>query len=138
MKLFIDANILISVLNNELPLFPFSSRILSLGQFNNKYTLVITPICLAISFYFSEKKCGAVKSLEKIKVLTKYLEVLNVGAKENIAVHANPAVRDYEDGLQYYAALHAGCDFIITEDKSGFFYSQIPVCTAREFLLEYL
>jgi predicted nucleic acid-binding protein len=63
---------------------------------------------------------------------------LNVGAKENIAVHANPAVRDYEDGLQYYAALHAGCDFIITEDKNGFFYSQIPVCTAREFLLEYL
>lgn len=138
MKLFVDANVIVSVLNHELPVFPYSSRILSLSQFDGKYTLATTPICLAIAFYFSEKKCGSVRSLQKIKTLTQYLEVLTVGSEENLAVYSNPMIRDYEDGLQYYAARHSGCDYIITEDKNGFYYSEIPVCTSREYLLNYL
>ncbi|WP_367916193.1 type II toxin-antitoxin system VapC family toxin [Leadbetterella sp. DM7] len=138
MKLFVDANVIVSVLNHELPVFPYSSRILSLSQFDRKYILATTPICLAIAFYFSEKKCGQVRSLQKIRMLTQYLEVLTVGSEENQAVYSNPMIRDYEDGLQYYAARHAGCDYIITEDKKGFYYSEIPVCTSREYLLNYM
>lgn len=138
MKLFIDANVIVSVLNSELPLFPYSSRILSLGQLDKKYKLSTSPICLAIAFYFSEKKCGEARSLEKIKTLTKHLEVLTVGERENYAVICNPRIRDYEDGLQYYAALHGGCDYIITEDKKGFYYSEIPVCGSKEYLMSYM
>lgn len=138
MKLFVDANVIVSVFNNELPLFPYSSRILSLSQWDKKYSLATTPLCLAIAFYFSEKRCGTRRSLEKIKTLVQYMEILPVGPEENQAVCANPVIRDYEDGLQYYAARHGGCDYIITEDNSGFYYSEIPVCGSREFLLNYL
>lgn len=138
MKLFVDANVIVSVFNHELPVFPYSSRILSLSQFDKKYTLATTPICLAIAFYFSEKKCGSVKSLQKIQTLTQYIEVLRVGSEENLAVHSNPMIRDYEDGLQYYAAKHGGCGYIITEDKNGFYYSDLPVCSSREYLLNYM
>lgn len=138
MKLFVDANVIVSVFNRELPVFPYSSRVLSLSQFDKKYSLATTPICLAIAFYFSEKRCGSAKSLQKIKTLTQHVEVLTVGSEENLAVYSNPMIKDYENGLQYYAARHAGCDYIITEDRNGFYYSEIPVCTSREYLLNYM
>ena len=40
MKIFLDANVLISVLNNEYPLFTYSARVLSLAD-NKKYKVFI-------------------------------------------------------------------------------------------------
>ena len=65
LKVFIDANILVSVLNKEFPLFTYSARILSLAD-NKKFTLFTSPVCLAIAFYFAEKKCGTQLAKQKI------------------------------------------------------------------------
>ena len=54
MRIFLDANILVSVLNKEYPLFSYSARIISLAD-NKKFTVYTSPICLAIAFYFAEK-----------------------------------------------------------------------------------
>jgi len=54
MKVFVDANILVSVLNKEYPLFTHSARILSLSGKKN-YRIYTSPICLAIAFYFAER-----------------------------------------------------------------------------------
>ena len=53
MKLFLDANILVSILNKEFPLYTYTSRILSLVD-NRKISVYTSPFALA--FYFSEKK----------------------------------------------------------------------------------
>lgn len=55
MKLFLDANVLVSVVNKEYPLFTYSSRILSLAS-NPKFEVYTSPLCLAIAFYFAEKQ----------------------------------------------------------------------------------
>ena len=55
MRIFLDANILISVLNKEYPIYIYSSRILSLTD-KRGFTVYTSPICLAIAFYFAEKK----------------------------------------------------------------------------------
>jgi predicted nucleic acid-binding protein len=68
MKIFLDANILVSVLNHEYPLFNYSSRILSLAD-NADYQVFTSPICLAIAFYFSEKKSGRKLAKKKLGVL---------------------------------------------------------------------
>lgn len=54
-RIFLDANVLVSVLNKEYPLFTYSSRILSLAS-NPKFEVYTSPLCLAIAFYFAEKK----------------------------------------------------------------------------------
>jgi predicted nucleic acid-binding protein len=51
MKLFVDANILVSVINHEDPLYNFSSRILSLTN-KNKFEIFTSPLNLAIAFFF--------------------------------------------------------------------------------------
>ena len=57
MNIFLDANILVSVLNKEYPLFSYSSRIVSLADHKN-FNVYTSPVCLAIAFYFAEKLRG--------------------------------------------------------------------------------
>ncbi|MBK9933926.1 MAG: twitching motility protein PilT [Cytophagaceae bacterium] len=138
MRLFLDANILVSVLNHEMPVFSYSSRVLSLPSFRSNYQLFTSPICLAIAYYFAEKKCGNKRAIEKMQILSGHLGITNIGQKEVIAVNTNIKVKDYEDGLQYYAALHAGCEAIITENINDFYFSDLPVYTSKEFILNIL
>jgi len=133
MKIFLDANILISVLNNEYPLFTYSSRILSLAD-NRKFKVFTSPVCLAIAFYFSEKKSGTAMARKKIALLSQKLQISEIGKKEVTEALKNEKVEDFEDGIQYYSALNSGCGIIITEDRSGFYYSKIKVMGSEEFL----
>lgn len=41
---------------------------------------------------------------------------------------------DYEDSLQYYCAVQAECNLIITRNGKDFKESEIPVLTAVEYL----
>lgn len=68
MRLFIDANVLVAVLNKEYPTFMYAARIISLAD-NPAYQVWTSPVCLAIAFYFSEKKSGAKRANEKMNLI---------------------------------------------------------------------
>lgn len=133
MRIFIDANILVAVLNREYPLFDTAARILSLDSKKN-ISLFTSPICLAIAFYFAEKKCGSQKAKEKIKILCGHIEIASSLEKSVLQSLNDPKVLDLENGFEYYAALDAKCNTIITEDAADFHFSEIPVMSSREFL----
>jgi len=137
MKIFLDANVLVSVLNKEYPLFPISSRILSLAD-KSGYELFTSPICLAIAFYFSEKKSGTDLAKKKIELLASKLKSTTVNQDVVSLTATDVWVRDFEDGLEYYSALDSSCEFIITEDQNGFYFSDIPVLTCDQFMKEKL
>lgn len=133
MRVFIDANILVSVLNKEFPLFTYSARILSLAD-NKKFTLFTSPVCLAIAFYFAEKKCSTVLAKQKIAALSSKLQIAIIGKREIEKALTNKKVNDFEDGMQYYAALENKCTAIITQDTEDYYYSTIEVLNAEDFL----
>ena len=137
MRIFLDANILVSVMNKEYPLFTYSSRILSLAD-NKKFTVCTSPICLAIAFYFAEKKSGTQSAKKKIELLASKLIVTNVGSKEVMQSLQNKKINDFEDGMQYYAAVANKCTAIITEDINDFYFAETEVLAARPFLEKYL
>ncbi|MFW5757063.1 MAG: PIN domain-containing protein, partial [Bacteroidota bacterium] len=126
MKLFIDVNVLVSVLNKEYPVFTHAARILSLaGQ--NYHQLYTSPLCIAIAFYFATKKSGQQQAKKKIRILTQHLHIapcLEDGVEKTVN---NPKILDMEDGIQYYAALEAGCTTIITEDLNDFWFSEVEI-----------
>ena len=137
MKLFLDANVLVSVLNKEYPLFTYSSRVLSLAEKRN-YTLYTSPICLAIAFYFAEKKSGTSMAKKKIEVLASNLSIAATGKDEVIRSLQNKRINDFEDGIEYYAAKKNQCDVIITEDINDFYFSDIEISRSKDFLEKYL
>ncbi len=137
MKIFIDANILVSVLNKEYPLFTYSARILSLAD-NSKYEIYTSPVCLAIAFYFAEKKSGRREAKKKIGILVSKINIAEADRKIVQQAVEDKSVDDFEDGLEYYSALKAGCKWIVTEDKKDFHFSKVPVLSALQFLEEYV
>jgi|SRR5436190_8354552 len=137
MRIFLDANILVSVLNKEYPLFTLSSRILSLAG-SKKFQVYTSPICLAIAFYFAEKKYKTKLAKQKISVLCDHIEIAEATETSVRKSIADPAVNDFEDGLEYYSAVESKCDCIITEDEDDFYFSKIEVLSCHDFYSKYM
>ena len=137
MRVFLDANVLVSVLNKEYPLFPNSSRILSLAD-KPGFELYTSPICLAIAFYFSVKKSGTAMAKKKLEIISTKLKSTLVDQETVRLTASDERVNDFEDGLEYYSALNSACELIITEDKNGFYFSKIPVMNCERFMQERL
>lgn len=136
MRIFVDANILVSVLNKEYPLYTYSARVLSLADRKGVH-LFTSPVCLAIAFYFAEKKSGAITAKKKIGLLCEKIGVA-VHTKEDIAnITANSSIEDFEDGLEYYAALREKCQYIVTNDVDDFYFASITVCRPDTFIRDY-
>ncbi len=137
MKIFLDANILVAVLNKEYPVYTYAARIMSLAD-NSRYKVYTSPLCLAIAFYFAEKKSSRTKAKEKIRVLSSHIEIAGTDANSVIQTISNKKINDFEDGLEYYSALAAKCEVIITEDTNDFYFSDIDVQTSSGFFERYL
>ncbi len=137
MKIFLDANILVSVLNKEYPIFTYTSRIVSLAD-KSGFSVYTSPVCLAIAFYFAEKKFNSASAKSKIEILCKHIKI--AAADKNTVMQSlqNPAVNDFEDGLEYYSALENKCECIITEDIDDFYFSSIEVLRSESFFKKYM
>ena len=137
MTIFLDANVLVSVLNKEYPSFTYTSRILSLAG-TPPYQVYTSPICLAIAFYFAEKKSGTRLAQQKIALLSSKVEIADNTAGGVRKAAGNVKIHDFEDGLEYYAASEAKCTCIITQDVDDFYFSEIEVLSPQNFFKKYL
>ena len=137
MKIFLDANVLVAVINKEYPLFSFASRILSVSD-TKDFQVFTSPICLAIAFYFAEKKSGTSLAKKKVALLVSHIHIAPINEDVVIKSISNKKIIDFEDGLEYYSALDSGCRTIITEDQGDFHFSEIEVLNCRDFMEIYL
>lgn len=135
MRVFVDANILVAVLNKEYPLFSNAARILSLNGKKN-IQVFTSPLCLAIAFYFSTKKSGEKRAKRKIEILRGNIEITAIDEELTKKAIQNPTIHDFEDGLEYYSALNHSCDYIVTEDLGDFYFSEIEVVCSEKFISE--
>lgn len=137
MKIFLDANILVSILCKEYPVFTYSSRIISLAD-KRGYSIYTSPVCLAIAFYFTEKKFRSTMAKQKIRLLCDYINITPSSRTTVQSTLDNPAVNDFEDGIEYYSAIESKCNCIITEDSGDFYFSKIPIFSSENFFKKHL
>lgn len=135
-KIFLDANILVTVLCNEYPRFGACARVLSLTD-DKRFEVYTSPLCLAIGAYFAEKKSNRKIARKKIELLASKLRITTVGAKAVERTLADPKITDIEDGFQYHSAVEAGCATIVTYDRRDFHFSKLEVLDAEQLLLKY-
>lgn len=136
MRVFLDANILVTVLCNEYPRFTACARVLSLCD-DRRFEVYTSPLCLAIGAYFAEKKSGRTVARRKIALLVDKLRITRVDGDIVKRAAANKQVGDFEDGLEYYSAVDAQCRCIITYDKNDFHFAEMDVLDAEQFLLRH-
>lgn len=133
-RIFLDANILVTVLCNEYPRFSACARVLSLAD-DKRFEVYTSPLCLATGAYFAEKKNGKQLTRKKIALLAQKLKVTTIGPKAVERTMADPRIKDIEDGFQYHSAVDAGCTCIVTYDKRDWKFAATEVLDPVAFLL---
>ena len=133
MKVFIDTNVLATILLKETPRMRACAAVVSLSN-HSKYQVFTSAITLATCFYFSEKKYGKEEAKAKLRLIADNLKIARCDEAETHNAFTLPMVSDFEDGLQYFAAIREGCKAIVTYDFNGFHYSKIPLYTPEDFL----
>jgi len=125
------------VLCNEYPLFTYSSRLLSLAD-SPGFEVYTSPLCLAIAYYFAEKKNGKILARKKISILCSKMNITAMDSQVVQHTYMNKSIGDFEDGLQYYSALGSKCKCNVTQDVGDYYFSDLEVLPAELFLLKYV
>ena len=133
MKLFLATNVMLDFLGEREPFYLSSAKIATLAD-KRKLTINVSALSFATVSYFLTKYEGVNKAKEKLrkfKVISEICELDELIIEKGL----NSDFSDFEDSLQYFSALRAECDIIITRNGKDFKKSQIPVMTPDEFLL---
>ena len=114
MKIFLDTNVLIDYLNKREPFFAEASQVMDLCV-SKQVEGVLSSLSVINAAYIMRKAYPKDSLLLKISWLTEKFEVCPIN-KESIQRAANSRPSDFEDAVQYFSALQANADLIITRD----------------------
>jgi len=135
-KVFLDANILLDFTLKR-DHYDDSKRIIELAV-NGQVQAFITPSIVHIVGYWLTKAYGNAKAKELLLTLLADVYVIDISHEITLnALHSK--IKDIEDALQYYTAMHHKLDYFITQDKDMQKESipVLPVYTPEEFLKEF-
>ncbi len=134
-RVFLDANIILDFVGERYPFFNSIAKVISLID-RKQLIFVVTPLSYATVYYLLSKggrNSYALNKLIKFKIVCEVC-VMNEKILEQ-ALHSD--MKDFEDALQYFSALKAECDVILTRNGRDFKTSDIPVMTPEQFILSF-
>lgn len=131
-KIFLDTNIILDLLGQRIPFYDAIAKVATLAD-QKKIVLVTSPLSFTTVEYVLNKfesQESVLNKLRKFKIICKVCSV----DEEIIEKGLNSDFKDFEDAVQYYAALQANCTIIITRNGKDFKNSIIPIMTAEEYI----
>lgn len=131
-RLFIDTKIILDFLGERKPFYLPIAKLATLAD-KKQVELVVSSISFATVNCFLAKYetlSIAKDKLRKFKIISEIFKI----DEQTIDKGLNSSFKDFEDALQYFCALDANCDIIITRNAKDFKHSVLPVMTADEFL----
>ena len=130
-KLFLDTNIVVDLLERREPFCHDAVRLFTMA-YNRQVQLVVSPMTFSTaSFLLHKHGSEGVRNL-----LSNFRQLARVAVANERTVDDSLAsqFKDFEDAMQYYTALRAKADIIITRNGKDFAHSKLPVMTAGEFI----
>lgn len=134
-RIFLDANILLDfTLKREA--YPVARKIIEQAVIGQVQAF-ITPSIVHIVGYWLTKAYGNSKAKELLLTLLADINVIDIDHEITLAA-LHSKIKDIEDALQYYTAIHHKVDYFISRDKDLQKVSipTLPVYTPDEFLEE--
>ena len=136
MRVFLDTNILLDIIEGRQKFLLASSNVFDLGV-RGQILMFATPLTFANCVYTARKNVGYEKAVNGLKSLKNYVRTAAMDDDQVNAALSSDAP-DFEDMLQYEAAIAAQCDVIVTRDKKRHFPSGvIPVLSPETFLNDF-
>ena len=134
MRLFFDTNFIFDLLIRE-DYRDVANELISKAN-TRGYDFYISYLSAANFAYIIRKSSleDRLFYLNKINEIFDFIE----NNQEQFLLAMRLKTDDFEDALQYQAALAAECDCIITRNQKDFIFSEIPVYTPKEFVEKFL
>jgi predicted nucleic acid-binding protein len=132
-RLFVDTNIMLDLLGERAPFYDAIAKIATLAD-TGEVSLIVSALSYSIVFYLLLKYEGKDKVREKLR---KFKIISELAAVDAIVIEKslNSAFANFENSLQYFCALKAECDVLLTRNQRDFKESSIPVLSAEEYLM---
>lgn len=134
-RLFLDTNIILDLLGEREPFYEATAKLASLAD-KNLIALVASPISFTtVNYILSKFETSQIvrEKLRKFKILCE----ICVLDEHTIEKGLNSSFKDFEDSLQYFSAVAAECNIIITRNAKDFKSSHLPVMNVEEYLKSY-
>ncbi len=138
-KLFLDANILMDIVDGSRPHSLKSSELFTcLVERMEEYKLYTSCDLMTTVYYILRKQIAKEEVLQQLKVLNQIINVVEFSNKEiDEAIYLmekNKDFKDLEDTIQFIMARKSFCDYIVTNDKN--FFSHELVLLSSQGALE--
>ncbi|MFC6192795.1 type II toxin-antitoxin system VapC family toxin [Dyadobacter subterraneus] len=124
-KLFLDTNVIMDLLSERIPFYNSIAKITSLAD-KGEIIMVASALSYTTINYLLTKidRVDIVRDkLRKFKIISEVAmlddEIIEKGLNSNFS--------DFEDAIQYFNALKANCNIIVTRNIKDFKESQLPV-----------
>ncbi|MEX0611447.1 MAG: PIN domain-containing protein [Pirellulales bacterium] len=133
MKVFLDTNILLDVLARRQPFYADSAAVWTLAE-QGRIEGLVSVLSFTNIFYVVRKLADAKTARSAMVLLRDGLTP--VGCDGRILAQAiDSDLKDFEDAMQYYSAVQAGADCVLSRNPDDFpRASDCPVLTPGEFL----
>lgn len=132
-KVFVDTNIILDIIEGRQPFLLASSNVFDLGV-RGLVQMYATPLTLANCVYTARKNVGYEQAVKGLRILKRYVKATTMDDVQ-VSNALNSDMPDFEDMLQYEAAVANGCDVIVTRDRKRHFPQDgIPILSPESFL----
>ena len=130
-RLFLDTNIVVDLLEGREPFCYDAAQLFTMAH-DKKVELLVSPMTFSTaSFLLRKHGPEGVRNL-----LSNLRQLVSVTISDERTVDDSIAsqFKDFEDAMQYYSALNAKAEIIITRNGKDFTASNLPVMTATEYI----
>ncbi len=118
MRVLVDTNVLLDVLGRREPHWPAASRVWTLAE-TGRLQAGISAISYNNVYYIVRRWSGRERAEEALRLLRDVFDTVDLTQK--VLIQAMDAdFPDFEDAIQYFSAVHARADFIITRNAQDF------------------
>ncbi|HEU4497341.1 MAG TPA: PIN domain-containing protein [Flavobacterium sp.] len=131
-RLFLDTNAVLDLLAERIPFYDSIAKVATLAD-QKELALIVSPLSFTTVDYVLNKYESSVSVLNKLRKFKIICEVCDVN-EEIIEKALNSSFKDFEDAVQYFAAIQSNCSIIITRNSKDFKSSILPIMTAEEYL----
>lgn len=129
--LYVDTDVVLDLLAKRDPFYSAAATLFSMAE-TDKLTLCVSSLTFSNLFYILRKQLSADAAHQ---VLCTFRQLVTIVAVDDDIVEKalETGFTDFEDAIQYFAALSAGCTVLITRNVRHYRKAAIRVVTAEAF-----
>jgi len=130
-RLFLDTNIVVDLLEGREPFCYDAAQLFTMAH-NKKVQLLVSPMTFSTASFLLRKH--GPEGVRKLLSNLRQLVSVTISDEQTVDDSIASQFKDFEDAMQYYTALNAKSEIIITRNGKDFTASKLPIMTASEYL----